>query len=262
MARLWVNYVCIIGIVVGLFSVLGSWAQYNVPPSPDPEVHILRPCDIMAPILFLVGTLLAIITPLGGILQLLSSIDFIIARQSLDVYGYHISIFPLIGILSSIIVLYSIRMPNLSLHKNRVSPSPPGRENSARLKLFTFSLVTEEVNPPGSHKDLSQRSLDGIEKPSEKGTAPQTPLMLIAILMIIAFFLLWEMMFGGFLFSLNLFSPAVLIFPPALTWMAVIIAFFYSDNVFARKFTVVMAIIFTILASFWLWVMSTVVTGI
>jgi len=140
MARIRVNIVCLIGIAMAFISMMGMWTQVS-PYRPD-----FKWIDIIwgaygpapAPMLFIVGTLMALITPLGGAVQLVSVIDTILFWMS-PIYSYdpRLTVMPFIGGLAAIVVLYSIRSPRwIQLDRGEI----PGREISTRLmrSLLTF----------------------------------------------------------------------------------------------------------------------------
>jgi len=142
MARLRVNYVCLIGLAIGMISLLGSWARYDYPFPSWRYSHFGYP-DVAVPTLFLLGVLISLVTPLGGILQMMSSIDFVLAWHSTDIYGYHVTIFPIIGIFSSVVVLYSIRTP-LWIHRDDTRERRLLDSVHLARRLLTFSLIDEK----------------------------------------------------------------------------------------------------------------------
>lgn len=138
MARIRVNVLCLIGIAIAVISMTGLWTEFPpIPPLLDIQVYHFPE---HVPQLFIIGTLIALLTPLGGIVQFISAIESILLWMS-PAYQYdpHLTVMPFIGAVSSIIVLYSIRLPQwIYLDRGEI----PGREISTRLmrSLLTFSV--------------------------------------------------------------------------------------------------------------------------
>ena len=138
MARIRVNAACLVGIAIAFISMMGTWTESPIPPHLGIHMYIPEP----VPQLFIMGTLIALLTPLGGIIQLVSVIETILLWMS-PVYSYdpHLTVMPFIGGFASIIVLYSIRSPRwINLDRGEI----PGREISTRLMR---SLLTFWVEP-------------------------------------------------------------------------------------------------------------------
>lgn len=157
MARIRVNIVCLVGIALAIISMMGMWTQVT-PFRPDFWKNVIwggyEPAA--APVLFIVGTLIALITPLGGAVQLVSVIDTILLWMS-PVYSYdpRLTIMPFIGGFASIIVLYSIRSPRwIQLDRGEM----PGREISTRLMR---SLLTFWVEPSRRTENQETSVKDG-----------------------------------------------------------------------------------------------------
>jgi len=141
------NVVCLIGITVAFISMMGMWVDAS---STRPNL-VSVPLDLwrsivseVVPQLFVFGTLIALLTPFGGFIQLASVIETIIRWMS-PVYPYdpHLTVMPFIGGFASIVVLYSIRSPRwIQLDRGEI----PGREFSMRImrSLLTFWV---EPNP-------------------------------------------------------------------------------------------------------------------
>lgn len=161
MARLQVNYICLIGVAIGLVALIGYW--WMLGPSfterMDPETQklwIQKLAGVMAPpILFLIGTLIAIVTPLGGIVQLTSIFNFIFETPPIgylftsgtSVNSYTIfsfTIFLATAMLSSIIVLYSMRSPSWISRDDGTFPRSRDRI-SIFQRLLTFRIIKESA---------------------------------------------------------------------------------------------------------------------
>lgn len=137
MARVRMNIVCLVGIVIAFISMIGAWTwSAPVYSNMDYQLFYLPPEPV--PWLFIIGTLIALFTPLGGIIQLASIIEYISLWMSPTFpYDPHLSAFPFIAGFSSIIVLYSIRSPRwIQLDRGEI----PGKEISTRIirSLLTF----------------------------------------------------------------------------------------------------------------------------
>ena len=153
------NIVCLIGIAVAFISMMAIWVEVpSTRPNllPDPLDLWRFPVSELAPPVFVIGTLIAFLTPLGGIIQLTSVIEIIIRWMS-PVYPYdpHLTMMPFIGGLASIIVLYSIRSPRWTqLDRGEI----PGRGIPTRLmrSLLTFWIEPNryEENQENTVKEI------------------------------------------------------------------------------------------------------------
>lgn len=168
MARLSINCVCLIGIVIGVVSAMGAWIALSISPnyvlSPEDSLiwnqrlHSSFP-DLGVSTIFIAGLLLAILTPIGGFIQLLGLIFFISTVQPLPppsvIFGYdHAVLFNLsydltafyfMGLASSLIVIFSLRFPIRMLRdvkKERVRGDTPRLSR----KLLTFSIIIEDTD--------------------------------------------------------------------------------------------------------------------
>jgi len=140
MARIRMNIVCLVGIAIAFISMMSAW---TVSP-PGPDRVLTYPLPELVPQLFIIGTLFTLFTPLGGVVQFLSAINYIFLWMS-PIYSYdpHLTVMPIIGGFAAIIVLYSIRSPRwIQLDRGEI----PGREFSTRImrSLLTFWV---EPNP-------------------------------------------------------------------------------------------------------------------
>jgi len=151
MARIRVNIVCLVGIAIAFISMMCAWT-WSAPVYSNMDYQLIYLPPEPVPWLFIIGTLIALLSPLGGIIQLASIIEYILLWMSpIFPYDPHLSVFPFIAGFSSIIVLYSIRSPRwIQLDRGEI----PGREISTRIiqSLLTFWV---EPNP----REESQESV-------------------------------------------------------------------------------------------------------
>jgi len=106
MARVRVNIVCLIGIAIALFSMTGAWSDYSGIPV---TIIVQGSPDVLVPQLFVLGTLIALLSPIGGIIQFVSVIETILLWMSSDHSRYqHLTMMPSIAVFASVIVLFSI----------------------------------------------------------------------------------------------------------------------------------------------------------
>jgi hypothetical protein len=161
MVKLRVNFLCFIGVAIGFIALMGSWGALNswFAHSMDPEWQNIWTEKlgslIVPPMLFLIGTLIAIVTPLGGIIQSIGIVDFLIRtgesgyQYTLKSYPYYsdnltvFTIFLAIGMASSIVVLYSMRSPIWMSRDDHTFP----RSHSTKgifQRLLTFQIIREK----------------------------------------------------------------------------------------------------------------------
>ena len=152
MARIRVNAVCLVGIAIAFISMMGAWTVS--PPGPDRQ--LTYPLPELVPQLFIIGTLIALFTPLGGVVQFLSAINYIFLWMSPAFpYDPHLTAFPFIAGFSSIFVLYSIRSPRwIQLDRGEI----PGKEISTRImrSFLTFWIEPSprDENQEGAVKEV------------------------------------------------------------------------------------------------------------
>jgi hypothetical protein len=139
MARVRVNVLCLIGIAIAFVSTMAAWSIYSGIPF---NVNVQASPDVLVPQLFILGTLISLLTPLGGIIQFVSAIETILFWMSSDHSQYqYLTIMPYIAVFASIVVLLSIRSPRwIQLDRGEI----PGRGISTRLMR---SLLTFWVEP-------------------------------------------------------------------------------------------------------------------
>jgi len=136
-----VNLLCLVGVIIGFVAILSRWTydmfgDYNL-------VHII---DIYEPgfgfedwyfssLLVMIGVFVALVSPLGGSLEMLGSLGFILTWA-----GHHgempVSIGPYLSIASSVIILSSMIRP--------IGPGLKYGPFNIRSRLLTFSIRKEE----------------------------------------------------------------------------------------------------------------------
>lgn len=151
MARVLANYLCLIGVAIGLISLIGPWAIYSYPPGKyaidDYSWRLYHPLYIGAPSIFLIGILLALITPLGGLLQMIGIVETVLiptAGNAWNAGGYHLTIFVFVGVLSSLFVIWSIRSPTWISRDDKSFPRRRDRRNPLS-RLLTFSIIKKKA---------------------------------------------------------------------------------------------------------------------
>jgi hypothetical protein len=130
--KLRVNILCILGAVLGIASVFSVWVVYHqvdiyavVESTPYTGIDLLGPyarspmdVSILAPLLLVVGTVIAFISPTGGILQVAGTLYFLSwVRLHLNpghmFFGWYVdwSYGPFIGLAAGALVILSIFHP-------------------------------------------------------------------------------------------------------------------------------------------------------
>ena len=143
--KLNVNLLAIAGIGVGIISMLSDWLVmvslsgnvgynaidlFNMPIKDD---------FTTATLLFLSGTVLALITPMSGILQLTGVALFLSAAEAMPGHGVvdWAGIGPYIGIISAIILFASVVKP-IGIRYDEKHPKLVGR-------ILTFSKIERQA---------------------------------------------------------------------------------------------------------------------
>ena len=138
-----VNMLCYAGAILGVLALFLPWAVIQSELT-DARVN-LGPYDFnegfpsnfrYSVTLFLIGTVLAFLTPVGGILQLIGSIGFMLTASTttlplpIDMIFY---VGPLIGFLASFMVLASLHSPMGIGYR-------PGTEYDGISRILSISL--------------------------------------------------------------------------------------------------------------------------
>jgi len=133
MKKLRVNILCLLGSLIGIMAIFLPWASG----SNGSEVFyydliFTAGWNPALAILFILGTGLSFITPLGAFMQLIS----FFTNQEIYSYTLYGHIF---AIISFVIIVLSILLPiTLPLLK---------KPYSLRMRLLTFSKIKDEVQP-------------------------------------------------------------------------------------------------------------------
>ena len=187
--------------------------------------------------------------------------DFIYHWQLYNSSIFQITILPFIGILSAIISLSSIRWPIWISRENGRFFFTKGIGFSVTDALHTFLRIKEKVpyeKHPPRNPILENKDSTSNENLQAKMMPARTFRIIVASLLSFAFLLFWAWLSDSLTFGLIVFTPIAWFLTPALIWISVIVAFRYSENVFARRITIVLALIMTFFVCFWAWVMLTI----
>ena len=132
MAKWRVNVLCIVGAFMGLVAIFCGWGAHAYTPGAPQEnllqiidhmlnIHILAGC-----VLFLIGSLIAFLSPMGGIVQLIGVGLFIFGWTS-----WPDGVGPYLGIISAFILVISMVKP---IGLNYKGPT------DLKGRLLTFSM--------------------------------------------------------------------------------------------------------------------------
>ena len=129
MARIRVNVVCLVGIAIALFSMTGAWSYYSP--------------GVLVPQLFVLGTLIALLTPIGGIIQFMSVIETVLLWKWSDYDRFqYLTMMPFIAMFASIIVLLSMISPTWISRDDGTFPRSCDRTHIIQ-RLLTFWVIRE-----------------------------------------------------------------------------------------------------------------------
>ena len=133
-----INYYCIIGIILAIFSTLSSWiaaSSYT-----DDAVHLFALIDLhwtslpIVATIFSLGLFISFITPVGGFFQLMAIGIFFAAASDAGITWDMIGIGPYIGLISALVIISSLAF-NYKFIKTNV-------ENSNRKSTLFFKILT------------------------------------------------------------------------------------------------------------------------
>ena len=140
MVRFRANIVCLIGIAISFISMAWPWSDISGIPE---NVSMQVSPDVLVPQLFVLGTLIALLSPIGGIIQFVSVIETILLWMSSDHSSYqHLTVMPFIAVFASVIVLFSI----ISLRWIHLDRGEIPHRTNISIRLIQ-SLLTFWVEP-------------------------------------------------------------------------------------------------------------------
>lgn len=151
LTRLIVNRLCLIGVSIGFISLLGYWTSRLHYEFFDWQYYA-HVDFVIAPLLFTLGLLLAIVTPLGGVLQAIDIIYFALENRTFVINPIGIPIDPqpsneftiffYLGLTSTILILMSLRIPTWISRDDGSFPRPRDK-GFLFSRLLTFSITKE-----------------------------------------------------------------------------------------------------------------------
>lgn len=141
--RLSINYLALTGVLTGIIALITPWivvASLSGLVSDDLIGVMVTYSEgsggvLIATVLFLIGTILAVITPLSGIIQLIGIAIFFPACSNLVAYSYYLwpGAGPYLGIVSALFLLAAMIKP-IGIRKGRV-------RLSLRQRIVTFHFA-------------------------------------------------------------------------------------------------------------------------
>jgi hypothetical protein len=155
-----VNYLCLIGVVIGLVSIVGPWTIFQpywwhwyLGRHIETWSYSALYDRIYAPDLFIIGLIISIITPLGSILLTFGIYGHLIAltnyMQGVNTAHHWMvdsisTIFLLFALVSTGLIILSMRSSSWASRDDGSFPRPRDRMHPLH-RLLTFSLIKEKV---------------------------------------------------------------------------------------------------------------------